>query len=554
MRRTSNGLTGSAPTKHMATQMTPHTFPRLVLCGALASSLWLAGPADGHAAPPAGDAPVKRKGDTNTPATAPAPATTAAAPEVREFEDPLLQAFAVQSGGLTADEVARRAVAASPAIAAREAELAAAAAQLDQTLYRFLPSLDGTASYTRLSKAKLNFGGGEGHIVGALNPGPLVTGPCPTDPTQTCVYDAGGSPVGAAPFDFPVPPIPLNSWSLRANLAIPLTDYVLSLGPARKGAIQRREARELAIEGERRRVEHEARIAYYNWLRSVAAVKIAEASVERVAKRLEDAQATFDAGYASKADVLRLDAALANTEAMVIQARNMHDLAVENLRVITGDEAGALVPTVGEDVLNAPVLDDPGALDQLVTEAEQNRLELRTLRTDLEAAENGIRASRADYYPRLAAFAQATYANPNQRFFPLDNVWRGDWAVGLSLSWSLNQTLLTKGRIAEYKANKRYLDTQRASLERGIRLEVTAARSEYVVAKDKLALNQRAAASAEAGYEVVADNFRVGKATATDVLEAELQRITSTLDDINARIDVRVAQEKLRYATGRASQ
>jgi outer membrane protein len=44
----------------------------------------------------------------------------------------------------------------------------------------------------------------------------------------------------------------------------------------------------------------------------------------------------------------------------------------------------------------------------------------------------GIRVTRAAYYPRLDAFAEATYANPNQRFFPLAAVWRASWSAGVS--------------------------------------------------------------------------------------------------------------------------
>ncbi|MGB1275028.1 MAG: TolC family protein, partial [Nannocystaceae bacterium] len=173
-------------------------------------------------------------------------------PEVAEFANPLTEAFQPVAGGLTANAVASKATEASLDVAIAEADIAKAAAQLDQTMINFIPSVSVSAGYTRLSYAETSFGGDDdmadgGFIVGAATEGPIVVGPCPGGMGQ-CVLDSAGIPVGAAPFDTSAFSfeLPLNSFSLEAKLSVPISDYILSLMPARRGSIATRKAAEYA--------------------------------------------------------------------------------------------------------------------------------------------------------------------------------------------------------------------------------------------------------------------------------------------------------------------
>ncbi len=92
---------------------------------------------------------------------------------------------------------------------------------------------------------------------------------------------------------------------------------------------------------------------------------------------------------------------------------------------------------------------------------------------------------------------------------------------------------------------------QRTELRAAIASEVLNAyldlsRAHAAVEKQKAAL-----ASAEEGYRVTTDLFRAGRATSTDVIEAESQLLEAKLGDVNDRIDLAVAEIALRHATAR---
>ena len=62
---------------------------------------------------------------------------------------------------------------------------------------------------------------------------------------------------------------------------------------------------------------------------------------------------------------------------------------------------------------------------------------------------------------------------------------------------------------------------------------------------------ERATASAVEGYRVAVDLYQVGDATTTDILEAEYEQVSATLNEINTKIGLRLANINLQYALGR---
>jgi outer membrane protein len=507
-------------------------------------------------ASPTSTAPTAPGGPDAAPTiTAPRPTLAAsddAALEASLRDSPLGKGLQPVSGGLTSDAVAERTVAVSPSLEMKNVAIERAAAKVDQTIVSFLPQIGVKAGYTRLSKAAINFGGGAG--LGAANgPAdgsqfqPVTVGPCPGGVGQ-CVLDPGGAPIGVTP-GFKIE-IPLNSYSLAANLSIPISDYILSLAPAKKGTIAARESATYARDAERVKVQTDARLAYFNWVRAVAALIVIEDSLQRTQARLEDVQNLFNAGSATRSDVLRVDALVSAQQAAISDARAFRAVTERSLAVMMNEPARTY--EVGDDMLAPPP--DIGQLprvDDLIVEAHSNRLEVRSIERAIDGTEQGIRATRAQYYPRLDAFGDATYANPNQRFFPAAQVWRASWSVGVSLSYTINQTLRTKTQIREQKTNKRDLILQAEQMRRGIAMEVAQAYHDRERALAQIELSTRGMASSAEAYRVASENYKAGAATTNEIIDAEGDQVQSALRAVQSRIDLHVATTRLLYATGR---
>jgi len=490
--------------------------------------------------PPAPDDP-----SSQTPATAPSdPTASTGIPALEAPRDSLGEALRPDPQGLTSSAVAKRAVEVAPRVQASDAAVEIAAAQVDQTIVSYLPRFGASASYTRLSDVNVQFGSGA--LVGATNPGLLTTGACPGGGPGVCVLDAGGAPVGAASFEIPQV---LNQFSTQASLSVPVSDYVLRIFSGLKAANKNEDAARLSKEAEIRKVAIDARVVYYNWLRAVTQVAIAKDALRTSEARLRDAEVGYRVGVVTEADRLRIEALVAQASRLLSEGEAFERVTRESLAVIMDEPVREY--RVGEDLLSAaPTPRELPELEALVAQALQNRPELASLATTVEALDAGIRSERAGYAPRLEGFADVTYANPNPRFFPPTDEWNATWSAGARLAWTINQPLATRMRNKELKAQSRNLDAQYHALQRGIHLEVASAYAERKNAIAAIGYTRIAREANEAAYRAVSAQFKVGRTTATDVIVVLQDLFNAQLQDINARIDLRVAEAKLDYAIG----
>lgn len=443
----------------------------------------------------------------NSPAADPAP-------------DPIARALAVAPGGLTSKEAARRAVETGPSVAVARAQLRAAVAQVDALRKSFTPALTVEASYARLSEVESGI---------------------PLDDMAMAV-------AGDLTFD-----IPLNQYSLNATLGLPVSDWILRVIPSLSAGKAGSRAAEYQRDAEIRTVATDAKIAYYGWLRARAQVAVAEASLERSRARLKDAQVGVNAGMMSPADVMRIDALVARTEAGLESARAVERVARRTLAVLMGEDIDTDYG-VGEDVMSPrTAVADGGDLNSMVAQGLSDRPELAAIGASVDQAEASIKARRAEYYPRVGAFGEAVYANPNRRFFPLADEWNQSWALGASISWSLDVAVVNSARVEEQKANRARADSTREQLRRAVTLEVVNAYENLARAEASLDANQRGKASAEEAYRVMSVRYANGTATTTDVINSEFDRVDAALALVRNRIDLLEAQARLDFATGAAS-
>lgn len=497
------------------------------------------------AAAPAGAAPAPGV-PPGMPLTPDAPGRTLgdmapdASRELPPRPPPKLEGLEPQPGGLTAKEVARRALAVSPTVKAKAEQVVQANEKITQTISAFLPRLNLLASYTRTSKVDVSFGAG-GALVGTdLPAGPIP--PFPPDPTQPTNTHLFSSPVT---FNFP-----LNNYVLSARLSIPLSDYVLRVSDAAGATRASKESSRLQMAAEKLKVMNDARALYYNWLRAAAQVAISKNTVESTKARLTDARATFAVGSSSKADLLRIEALVANAQLVQNAAESALNLTTGQLAIVMQDwhpnyRIGETIP----DPTQIPDADAP--VDKLIAEAHTKRLELRAVDEAIRATNYGASASRAGAIPKIDAVGDVTYANPNQRYFPPGPEWHLTWSAGAQATWTFSDAITDLSQGREYDSAAREAMANRTALRAGIANEVLGSYLDLSRARTALSQRSIALAAAEEAYRVTTDLFRAGRATGTDLIQSEEELLQAKVGEVNARIDLAIASITLRHATGR---
>ncbi|WP_441287041.1 TolC family protein [Sorangium sp. KYC3313] len=498
------------------------------LAGLLALGL-IASPAAGQPAAPRPVAPQPA-----TPPPAPAPpaagqpqppgASIAAAQPAAPKADPLATALAPQPGGLTPDDVAKAALRTRASLRAKQADLRAAAAKVDQAMVNFFPRLTVTATYTRLSEIERE--------------------PPGTDlpPEQQAIMGALGQ--------FMAPPPP-NSYSLTANLAVPISDYVFRLSQGYAAASHAESAKKLELQAETLQAAADAKVAFFNWVRVKGQVVVAGEAVSQAKAHVEDARRTFEVGLLSRADVLRLEAQVAGAEQVLNEAQAALLVADDQIRIALGAAQDRPL-TLGIDVMgSAPPKPPAEALPALVQEALQKRLEIRALDETQYSLEKVEAVTRTGYFPRVDAFADLTYANPNQRVIPTQERFDLTWAAGVRATWVVNDIFATAAASAEANARTTQIAEQKAALRDALRLEVVSAYSELSKATSSIESAERQLAAAAESMRVRSELFRAGRATSVDVVDAEGEVTRARLQQINARVGALVAKTRLDHVVGR---
>ncbi|HVY28446.1 MAG TPA: TolC family protein [Polyangiaceae bacterium] len=416
----------------------------------------------------------------------------------------------MQGNGLTANQVAERAVKSSAQIQAKRREIESAEASVDQAKYSFLPALNLKASYTRLSKIPdLNFG-----------------------------------PLGSLSF-------PVNNYVLSAGVTVPLSDYLLRTSRAVSGANRVKNAADIDARATQLSVARDAKVAYYQWIRAQGMAFVGAQAVEQAKGHLTDANNAFQAGLVSKADVLRAQSGLKSAELFLEQANSGVELATTRLRVMMKDQPGKHYE-VGENILAPiPPLPNTSTPDAAYREASQQRLELKVLAENEQALRDQAALTSAGNLPRLDGAAGAEYSNPNSRYFPPANEWHSTWYAGVTLSWTPTDIFKTQASSRSLDAKAAEVAAQRQGMLDGLEYEVSQALNAERDAEFAVSVSQQALAASEEGYRVRRELFRSGRATLVEVTDSETELTRARLELVNAHVDLRIAQVQLAHALGR---
>jgi outer membrane protein TolC len=464
------------------------------------------------------------------PSQAPAPAPTSGDDDsgARTLDEELRSVFP-RMGGLRAVDVARRTAGVSPNVAAQRAEVAAAAAAVDRALVGFFPKLTLSMTHQRNSSR------------GDQSLGSLVSAPD---------VASGAIPAGTELVSVPLEFEDIrNQHTFEASLNVPISDYVLKLSEQHAAASHNARAAELNMRATELQTAAEAKIAYYEFARAKLQAVVARKSLTQSQAHVADVRRLFEAGAASKADVLRLEAQVASSQLLADKSDGMAAVTEGRLRIIMHHGQGRRYE-IGEDL--AAAMDVPvGSQEQLENEAIRQRPEIRALHETALSLDEQSSAAKAAYLPRADAFGSLLYANPDPRGFPQKDEFKGSWTIGVKASFVVNDAASGHATAREYQAKALGVREQRRALRESLSLEVSSARQEVIDARASIRASADGLASAEESWRARRLLFRNGRATGVELVDAETELLRARLEAIHARVDMRVASVKLARATGR---
>ena len=299
--------------------------------------------------------------------------------------------------------------------------------------------------------------------------------------------------------------------------------------------------------------------AYWAVATAIETVRVIETSVARAESQLTDARQRLAVGLVPPNDVASFEAQRSSEQLQLIEAQNLRESALIELRRLIGaDPAAAFVladaldraPAFGRvSDAASPVFID--AAQTFVAEALNQRPERKALTLRIGGAEERERAAAAGTKPTIGLAGGVDYANPNPKIFPRQGEWKGSFDLGVGVSWPFFDSGRTKAEVAEAVAATLAARARLADLDTILAADV---RQRLLDLDSSLAAVETATTGVRASAEarrVLGERFAVGVATTTDVLIAQEQLLSAELARARALANVRLAEARLTRALGR---
>jgi outer membrane protein len=296
--------------------------------------------------------------------------------------------------------------------------------------------------------------------------------------------------------------------------------------------------------------------AFLAALTARASVDVVRQALERTGAHLTDVRNQLSVGLVPPSDVLTIEAQQAHQRMLSIEAESLvKTTGAELKRLIGVDQDVAVEPLAGGmvGIVIAPPRpgDSSAPTKAAMDELRANRPERKSLLFRITAAEERVTAASAGSLPVLTAIGGYDMARPNPRIFPIQERWKPSWDIGVNVRWALFDGGRVRAETAEAAATRRATEARLRDFDAGVEVEARHRMAELesaAAAIDAAGVGFRAATEAR---RVIAERFRAGVATNTDVLTAETALLQAELDLTRARANGELAGARLQRTLGR---
>ncbi len=288
--------------------------------------------------------------------------------------------------------------------------------------------------------------------------------------------------------------------------------------------------------------------AYFGVLVNQERIRLATANLSRIDSLLSETKSTYEAGFAEKIDVSRIQVQRNNTYTQLERSKTAYEISKQLLKLQMG-----LPPQY--DINITQTLGELNPEDELLGILEMegiNRVEIDQLNTNLELVNLDLRYNKAQYMPTIDAngFIQRTGAgNSLQKVYDPTN-WFSSSLIALRLEIPIFDGLAKSARIQKNRLQLSQLQNQKIFLNDNIALEIYEARTSLRNDLNILEVQRENRALAQEVFEMAKIKYNEGVGSNFEVVEADAALIESEINFLGALYDGLIAKVNLEKALG----
>ena len=337
-----------------------------------------------------------------------------------------------------------------------------------------------------------------------------------------------------------------NSYTLTVTARQLLTDFGRTdkiVDMARSGQITAQDA----LEDTRHQLGYQTIQSFYSVILLRNSADVAREEISALEEALRIAQKKFNAGSATKFDVLTTQVRLANARNHLTDTLASLEKQENGLRQLLGRAAGSPLVLSGDFDADAPALAEPNA----IAEGLENRPEMKLARDDEKTAH--LKQDAADRGNRPTLSAQVTGGLQDGVVPNLyDN--RGYFTAGVALDVPIFTGKRVTGERLEAQAGVRSAQARERELADTITNDVQNAYSDLNAARARLGSADTLVAQASEALALAKTRYANGVITNFELLDAQSSLRSAELTRLQARYDCVLARQAVARAAGAAPQ
>lgn len=414
------------------------------------------------------------------------------------------------------------------------------------TYASLFPQIDATGSYQRTIKKQVmymdfdmsSFGGGSAAGSGSTGSGTAGTGEgsgTVSGSTASSSKNNGGLEVGR-----------WNTWSAGVSASMPVVNAQLWKSIKISGMDV-----ELAVEkarASRLDMVSQVKNAYYAVLFSKEAFNVYKEVYENAMTNYAETEKKYNVQKATDLDMARAKTNVANAIPNVYNAESSIILALWQLKAVMGIDLEMNIDVEGA------IEDYSEYMTSDVTRADSISLDRNSTMKQLEIQANelaqSIKAQQYAYIPTLSLAFNYSYNAMTNDFNFKEYRWTPYSYVGVSLSIPIFSGGKRLNQVRQARNSYEQMRLQMTSTERNLKISIRQSLNtmetnvkSYDAAKD-------AVASAEKAYSIAEKSYEVGRATLTDLNDAQLALTQARLAESQAVYNFIVAKTQLEQTLG----
>ena len=286
--------------------------------------------------------------------------------------------------------------------------------------------------------------------------------------------------------------------------------------------------------------------SYANLFKAKTAVRLMEENLAQSRERARQFTSLEKNGLLPRNDLLKAELQSSNMELGLLDAQNNWQLANVNMDLQLG------LPTTTELVLDTTGIEkkeDSRVLDDYLQLAVNGRKDRLALQDKKSAAESSVKQVNAEKYPSVQ-LTGGYIAADIPKVLSITNAVN----AGVGVSYNISSLWKTKAKRQQAESRVKQWVITESMMDDSIRMQVNRSYFVLISSRKKIEVYAKAVEQAKENLRIVKNKFDNSLATTTELLDADVANLQTSLSYTLARADAFVAYHNLLRATGTLSQ